>query len=202
VLARGETNGPVAVTRSAPTVSEMPAELPVVEVAAADSAAAVPATSPAIEPTLAKAVETKSEPMADARTEAKPLATAENAPELPAPAPVADSTPAVRAAVTAWADAWSARNVDAYLAHYAKAFKPASGQTIERWKTQRRDRVGRPDSITVALSDVSISIDGNRAVVKFEQDYRSDDIKVVDRKTLVMVREGQNWKILEEISGS
>lgn len=202
VLARAETDGPVAVTRSAPAISEMPAEPPVVEVAA-DSAAAAPAASPAVEPPPATALETKPVPTVDAKGEVKPAAAAEKAPEPPAPAPVAeDPSRAVRAAVAAWADAWSARNVDAYLAHYAKAFKPASGQTVERWKAQRRDRVGKPESITVALSDLSVSIDGNRAVVKFEQDYRSDDFKVVDRKTLVMVREGQNWKIVEEISGS
>ena len=153
----------------------------------------------------AKAEETKPEPKADVKTDSKPVVTSEITPESPAPAPapvVDDSSRAVRAAVSSWADAWSARDVDAYLGHYAKAFKPASGQTIERWKAQRRDRVSKPDSIAVALSDFTISVDGNRAVVKFEQDYRSDDFKVVDRKTLVMVHEGKSWKILEEISGT
>jgi len=41
----------------------------------------------------------------------------------------------------------------------------------------------------------------DRATVTFRQNYRSDVLKSNNRKTLVMVRSGGQWQILEEKSG-
>jgi hypothetical protein len=41
----------------------------------------------------------------------------------------------------------------------------------------------------------------DRATVTFRQNYRSDVLKSNSRKTLIMVRSGGRWQILEEKSG-
>src|SRR5688500_7265052 len=61
---------------------------------------------------------------------AKPPVVAEKpkpAPEKPASAP--DASAEVLKAVNAWAEAWSKKNADAYLAHYAKDFKTPRKET-------------------------------------------------------------------------
>ena len=49
----------------------------------------------------------------------------------------------VEAAITRWAQAWSARDVDAYLAAYASDFT-ADGMTRANWEAQRRARITAP----------------------------------------------------------
>lgn len=104
----------------------------------------------------------------------------------------------VREALEAWARAWSARDVDAYLSHYAPEFRPADGRPLEQWRTQRRERIGGASSIDVKLAEVKILIDGPRAVAQFRQDYRSDALKSVDQKTVVFGSVEGRWRIVEE----
>lgn len=118
--------------------------------------------------------------------------------------PQGEAQPAVmsvRAALNAWADAWSARNIDAYLAHYASDFRPADGRPLEQWRVLRRERIGGASSIDVKLADVKILIDGRRAVAQFRQDYRSDALKSVDHKTVVFDNVAGDWRIVEEKTG-
>ena len=104
----------------------------------------------------------------------------------------------VQAALERWATDWSSGDVDAYLAHYARDFAPADGNTIEAWREQSRARVGRPEAIQVGLSEIGIQVDGNRAVARFVQDYQSASHRVLNRKRVELVREGEHWRIVGE----
>lgn len=118
-----------------------------------------------------------------------------------APATTQGAESSVREALDAWASAWSARNIDAYLHHYASDFRPADGRQVEQWRALRRERIGGASSIDVKLTDVKILVDGSRAVAQFRQDYRSDALKSVDQKTLVLDNVAGNWRIVEERTG-
>lgn len=107
---------------------------------------------------------------------------------------------AVRAALAQWAAAWAARNVEAYLGHYADDFQPPDGKTREAWQAQRRARIGAAKEIEVSLSDVAVTIEGERAVVEFTQNYRSDSYRSTDRKRAVMARRDGRWRIVEELA--
>lgn len=73
-----------------------------------------------------------------------------------------------------WKNAWSAQDVEAYLACYAQEFKPESGLSREEWAKQRQVRVKKPKSIQVTVSDIKvISEEGSRAEIMFRQGYRS-----------------------------
>ncbi len=73
-----------------------------------------------------------------------------------------------------WADAWSAQDVDRYLSCYGQQFTPDGKLTREQWAEQRRDRLTRPKSIKVTVSDIKVvSEEGSMAEVMFQQEYRS-----------------------------
>jgi Flp pilus assembly protein TadD len=118
------------------------------------------------------------------------------------PAPVADASSEVMKAVNGWAEAWSNKDADAYLAFYAKDFKTPRGESRAEWEKVRRSRIAAPKSISVAIASAKVTMDGaNRATVSFRQNYRSDVLKSNSRKTLVLVRTDGRWQIVEEKSG-
>jgi tetratricopeptide (TPR) repeat protein len=129
--------------------------------------------------------------------------------EKPKPAPVekpapvaADSSDEVLKAVNGWAQAWSKKDADGYLAYYAKDFKTPGGEARESWEKTRRARVTAPKSISVDLASPKVTMTGaDRATVSFQQNYKSDVLKSNSRKTLVLVKADGGWKILEEKSG-
>jgi len=155
---------------------------------------------------------------------AKPAAVVAAAPEKPAPAPVEkpaakpapepakpaaevkpEPKPAAAAgdaevlqAVNAWAAAWSKKDVDAYLAFYAKTFKTPAGEPRADWEAGRRQRITAPKSISVAISAPKVTIEGDKATVSFRQSYRSDVIKSDGGKTLVLSKSGGRWQIVQE----
>jgi tetratricopeptide (TPR) repeat protein len=126
----------------------------------------------------------------------------------PAPAPAAPPVPAsagtaaIESAIDAWARAWSARNMDDYLAAYAPGFTPQGGQTRAAWESERRARIVPRQRIQVDVSDLTVSIDGDRATARFRQAYASDNLNVTSRKVLEMVRSGDRWLIVRETTGS
>ena len=124
--------------------------------------------------------------------------------EKPAPVakPAADASAEVLKAVNDWAQAWSNKDADGYLSHYAKEFKTPGGEARAAWEKTRRGRITAPKSIAVGVESANVAMDGaDRATVTFRQNYRSDVLKSSTRKTLVMVRSGGRWQIVEEKSG-
>ena len=102
-------------------------------------------------------------------------------------------------AVQVWAAAWSARDVEKYLAVYAPEFKPASGMSRTAWEAQRRDRIAKAKTIKVELSDIKVNIqDENRASVTFKQSYRANNHEDVTHKTLELEKVGDAWLIVSE----
>ena len=105
----------------------------------------------------------------------------------------------VRKALDGWAQAWSRKDADAYLAHYAKDFVTPKGQSRAQWESTRRERITAPKSISVSISSVHVtSSDAVRATATFRQQYRSDIFAGSSRKTLVLVRNGGRWLIKQE----
>ena len=122
-------------------------------------------------------------------------------PEKPV-APTADVSEEVLKAVNGWAEAWSKKDVDAYLAYYAEDFKTPGTEARAEWEKTRRARITAPKSIAVGVESAKVTMSGaDRATVSFRQNYRSDVLKSNTRKTLVMVRANGRWQIVEEKSG-
>ncbi len=117
----------------------------------------------------------------------------------PAETSAADSEDRVRSALADWAAAWSDQDVEGYLDHYADAFEPSRGLARSRWEQQRRQRLIKPRYIQVSLSNVTVRMESaDRARVSFVQSYRSNTYSDRTRKTVLMTRTGNDWKILSE----
>ncbi len=125
--------------------------------------------------------------------------------EPPTAAPAAPSpgaSDAIESAVQAWARAWSARNMADYLGAYAPNFTPAGGQTRAAWEAERRARIVPRQRISVDVSEMDVSVEGDRATARFRQVYNSDNLNITSRKTLDLVRSGDRWLIVRESTGS
>lgn len=135
---------------------------------------------------------------ATASAAAKPAAKPVVANVAPAK-PAATNDSAIEAAITRWAQAWSARDVNAYLAAYARDYA-ADGMSRDSWEAQRRDRVTTPKTIEVNIRDLQIARQGDTASATFHQDYRSDRLKSTVTKTLKLALQNGEWHIVGETS--
>ena len=174
------------------------------------------ATTPSLEPvrpTLPPSrgkTEEAAKPQADPGETSKPAEKAAEKPvEKPAVAKPADKAAMaidpkaeIERTVYAWAEAWSKRDVESYLAFYSKDFKVPGGRDRAEWETERKDRVTRPEFIKVELDRIRIALEGDkdaaRARVSFHQAYASNIVKSKGNKTLILERQGDAWKIVEE----
>ena len=102
----------------------------------------------------------------------------------------------------AWAKAWESKDMAAYLGAYGKEFDPPGKQTRAAWEAERRARIVGKKHIDVQVSDLSVSVNGNKAVAKFHQAYNADSLKVSSRKTLELVKSGDRWVIVRESTGA
>ena len=131
----------------------------------------------------------------------------------PAPAPVAAPAPApaeakaearerdVEAAVRAWAAAWAKKDMNGYLGSYARDFDGDKGSR-KSWEQERRDRITTKRSITVKVTNLSIKVDGNKATARFRQEYKADGLNINGSKRLDLIKSGNEWVIVKEVSGS
>ena len=128
----------------------------------------------------------------------------------PAPAPVAaapaPSKPATSAAsddvakaINAWADAWSRKDMRAYLGAYASDFDTPKGMSRKAWEQEREQRIaGKGGKISVSVDNPQITINGDKATAKFRQHYKATGLSSSTSKTLILVRSGSKWLIKEE----
>jgi tetratricopeptide (TPR) repeat protein len=120
----------------------------------------------------------------------------------PAETPADNASAEIMAALNGWAQAWSKKDADAYLAYYAKEFKTPGGERRGDWEKARRARIAAPKSIAVSVSTPKVTMTGpNQANVTFRQAYRSDVLKSNSTKTIVMTKNEGRWQIAQEKSG-
>ncbi len=171
---------------------------PAAEVAAVEPERVAPEKTSVAERAPPAAQPPRAVPPEAARTE-----TGLPGPESPSPALLseepADSLQMAETAVRNWAEAWTERRVEDYLAGYAPAFHPPGDMERSAWEELRRSRLSRPEWIRVELTELEMELlQPSRVRATFTQSYHSDVFQDVVRKTLTLSLEGDTWKILEE----
>jgi tetratricopeptide (TPR) repeat protein len=175
-------------------------------------AAIVPAAPPSVAPVAPTAPVLKPQPPAPT---AAPVAVPAPVVVAAKPAPVAPpkTAPAAspadtntgkdpEAAVLAWAQAWSSKDMTAYLGAYSPDFTPPGKQTRSVWEQDRRDRITGKSHINVKITEIKAKLSGDEAVVKFRQAYKADSLSVSSRKTLVLHKTNNQWLITKESTGN
>ncbi len=207
LTALAATGAPATPGRASPlpaeptTVAQAAAPAPAPAAAPLPSAAPKPPEPPKAAPTPVPAP--VAPPVAAPKPAAAPAAAPAPAPvAAPAPAPrpaVADKADAgeVEAALKAWAHAWSSRDVNGYASAYTPDFK---GSTADHaaWLKERKSRIEARSRINVSVSDVKVTLNGDRATVRFLQNYQSDGPSARSRKAVTMQKVQGKWLIQEE----
>ena len=116
--------------------------------------------------------------------------------------PDANAIQSATAAVHSWARAWAAKDMDAYLAAYSPQFEPPGGQARAAWEKDRTARITGKSSISVVLTDLKLTVNGDKAKASFRQAYKADALAVSSRKTLALEKVGTRWLITKETSGN
>ena len=179
--------------RPAAAASPAPAAAPAPTTAPAPAPAVVATPRPA--PPVAAAPAPAPAPVAASAPAPAPAAT-------PAPAAASDAAvQAVTSAVQAWAAAWAAKNMEAYLAAYDSTFDPPGRQTRAAWEKEREARIVGKSKISVQVSELAVSVNGNKATARFRQAYSADALNVTSRKTLDLVSNNGRWTIVRESTG-
>jgi tetratricopeptide (TPR) repeat protein len=185
-------------------------------------AAATPAPAPAPRPTQVAAATPTPTPAPVAASKPAPVPppapVAAPKPPAPAPAPVVVAKPApapapatavasgngiteVDAAVHAWASAWSHRDIAGYLGAYTPEYATA-GKSHKAWEEDRKARILPRKRIAVEISDLRVSVNGDKAQAHFKQTYESDTLTTSGHKTLDLVRSPSGkWLIKQESVG-
>ena len=143
-----------------------------------------------------KAVDKAPEPVAAAKP-AEIKAPAENPPAEKAPLATTGETELTKT-LLGWASAWSRKDVKGYLAYYASDFQPPNGLTRKAWEAERTQRIDKPGKLQVKVDEIKVALAGDKATVRFRQDYVSSTLKSSAGKTLVFVKSGNKWLILQE----
>ncbi|MDH4393000.1 MAG: tetratricopeptide repeat protein [Aquabacterium sp.] len=171
---------------------------------------AVPAAVAAVPPTASTAkpatvpAPAPAATVAAAATAARPgtapaSATAAAAAAAAAEAPNADERDIGRA-VSAWAAAWSQRDMPAYYNAYTADFK-GKAKSREEWKNDRKDRIEGKKRIDVTVQGLQIKVSGKLARVSLVQGYKSDSLSTTGPKVLVLENVGGKWLIQQENVG-
>ena len=199
---KGNVKPQPATPAAAATPSAQPVPAPV---------AAKPAPAPAAATATVVAATQGAAAVATQPAKAAPApVSAPAATPAPAPAPVAaapaPSKPAASAAsddvakaINAWADAWSRKDMRAYLGAYASDFDTPKGMSRKAWEQEREQRIaGKGGKISVSVDNPQITINGDKATAKFRQHYKATGLSSSTSKTLILVRSGSKWLIKEE----
>ncbi|MCB6184461.1 TolC family outer membrane protein [Leeia sp. TBRC 13508] len=101
--------------------------------------------------------------------------------------------------LNAWTAAWSAEDVNGYLASYADTFTPEAGLSRAQWEKQRKQRLTKSGDIAVKLEDIKIDmVDSTHANAQFMQKYESKSFKDVTQKKLELMQKDGKWFINKE----
>jgi murein L,D-transpeptidase YafK len=103
-----------------------------------------------------------------------------------------------------WKTAWESRDTTRYLSFYSRDFVSSDGKNYQKFK-EYKSRVNQskkfiqlqiePQSFLLSQKD-----GGHIAIVRMNQDYRSDNFKSYSRKILYLKEKQGKWEIIGEVN--
>lgn len=159
-------------------------------------ASAAPAPTPA--PVLASTPTPVARPTAPSVASVPPP---ESKPVAAAQETRSEAEAEVLRAVQEWANAWSSKNISAYIGAYDKSFDTPRGVSRKDWEAERRLRITEKSKIYLNIENPIIKLQGETASVRFRQVYRADQVNSVTTKTLLLRKNGTHWHITAERAG-
>ena len=101
--------------------------------------------------------------------------------------------------VNTWAQAWRNEDFDSYINSYHKEFSDPNKGGLSAFRTYKKAVFAQPGKPEVEITDLSILQAGDYVMATFKQEYKSNTIEDIGRKTLYLKQdEYYNWKIVSE----
>jgi murein L,D-transpeptidase YafK len=121
----------------------------------------------------------------------------ENKAELMPQESVAKTSDDLQKWIESWRIAWEAKDMDHYIEAYSPNFK-SQHMNRAQWKAFKTHLGEEYKQITVKLSKPTILTDRDRAVVRFLQEYTSDQHADFGEKVLYLKKESNGYRIIGE----
>jgi murein L,D-transpeptidase YafK len=100
--------------------------------------------------------------------------------------------------LSSWKKAWEEKDLETYISHYDPQFR-SRGMDLDAWKTHRERLNRKYGSLKIDIRDVIVvQISNDTAKVSFKQDYRANGYRDFGLKKILLIKEGQHWKIKKE----
>lgn len=97
-----------------------------------------------------------------------------------------------------WADAWAKKDVARYISFYSPDYSSPPELPRESWIEGRRRRILQAQELTIQITRVEVTREGDEVSVRFQQHYRTTRINAISNKILRWRRLQNDWKIIEE----
>jgi len=100
-----------------------------------------------------------------------------------------------------WKDSWQSKDLAKYFSMYDTQYSPDSRfASFEAWKTYKTRVITKHSDIHIEVNDMVEQVleEGKRVQFSFDQHFKSHKLDENDRKIIVMVKTGQDWKIVSE----
>lgn len=96
-----------------------------------------------------------------------------------------------------WKAAWASGDMDSYASYYSESFK-SSGLNKKAWVEKKRKLGNVNRNIEITIEKPQVQFRKNKTLVRFREIFKSSGYSSRGMKTLVLVREGEDWKIQSE----
>ena len=107
----------------------------------------------------------------------------------------------IEVALSRWTQAWQKQDVQTYLARYHVTFQPATADSIENWRTERRRNIENKAWIQLQLSQLEfIDIYDGVAEVSFWLGYASPGYADDTHKKVWLKQDKNDWLIQGEVN--
>jgi len=99
-----------------------------------------------------------------------------------------------------WLRSWETKKIAAYVSCYDPSFE-SRGMDLKGWQQHRAKLNRKYHSLNVNIGQIKIEkISNQRAEISFKQVYRADRYHDYGLKTMILIKEGEDWKIKKEDS--
>lgn len=104
--------------------------------------------------------------------------------------------------IPGWKKSWETENFSDHMSYFSQEYKIKIGDNLEPvikfWDSFKRRMFSLYDQVRIGTRSPTLSQVGNKVVVSFYQQFESADFNSFGWKNIDFVREGSDWKIVNE----
>ncbi len=110
-----------------------------------------------------------------------------------------DSRDKIMDFLRSWSIDWSKMDIKAYFDHYDADFMPSGGLDLNTWKKTKSRIFSEVEYIRIRIESIKVlEFNQNQATLSFTQHYKSNTHQETAKKTLVLRRHDDRWRITKE----